>query len=128
MHSAGRKESAVDGSDATGQAANGSGPKEDKGKQETRKLLAHLLDQLRRSTEQAPTLFGPPPAQGKGKTKAFDSDSDDEIVDEMAHRARQQRRADRGPDWTENTFELMAQLRDVLAVSNKKGWNLFSNR
>lgn len=120
-HAGGRRES-VD------RAAAQSSSKPDKGKQETCKLLSHLLDQLRRTTDSAPTLFGPPPPQAKGKSRAVESDSDDDGVDEGLRRARQAGRVDTGMDWAEKTFELMGQLRDVLAVSDKKGWNLFSNR
>lgn len=124
---AGRRESVPEVSTSTLEP-KASPAKVDKGKLETRKLLSHLLEQLRTATAAAPTPFGPSPPGGKGKGKAHVSDSDDELVTEPARQARQTRRANRGPDWGEATFELMAQLRDVLSVSDKKGWNLFANR
>lgn len=94
-----------------------------KGKLETRKLLLHLLKQLRRAMAQAPSVFDASGAGGgKGKGEAAQSDSEDDEGDIL------RRRKSKVPDWGSLCFELMVQLRDVLRVSELRGWNLFMSR
>lgn len=95
------------------------------GKGEARKLLSHLLDQLRRAISQAGGVFGSAAAGSKGKGKVVESDSDDE--DDVDAPAKSRRRS-RAPDWGTQAFTLMQQLRDVLVLAEKQHWDIFVSR
>ena len=110
----------------------------EKAKNESRKLLAHLLEQLQRREVPSGSDGGNGHAKGgigigtvvksvknvvatrdgnerRRPSLSQTDDEDDELAGEEAE------------FYTDATFDLMSQLKDVFIVASAQGWNLFSD-
>lgn len=101
-----------------------------KGQEETRKLLNHLLEELKKAMSESTGLFGrQAPDGGKGDVKGKGREvSDSEAEEDERLVPNVSSRKGKGKDWATTQFELLVQLRDLLIVSEKRGWNLFATR
>lgn len=109
----------------------------EKAKSESRKLLAHLLDQLRR--REMPSNDDRTSGQRKGGGLGIGSvvKSVKNVVSQRdATEARKPSTSDDededlvgdGADfYTDTAFDLMSQLKDVFIIASAQGWNLFSD-
>lgn len=69
------------------------------------------------------------PSGGKGDVKGKGREvTDSEGEDDERPVPQAPRRKGKGQDWATIQFELLVQLRDLLIVSEKRGWNLFATR
>lgn len=98
-----------------------------KARDETQKLLAHVLEQLRRRPKCLP--LNPPPSQAIPITKSIiprpsrsRTDSTVQSVDPDSEDSSERAFS---PDLA---FDLMNRLRDVLMISLSRGWQLFNER
>lgn len=111
-----------------------------KARNESRKLLAHILDQLKRRP-MPPTLF-----RSLGNRSAPPEKSLDTVVRTVkvitAMRTKKSKRSNKAPEFddsdedfiddrefhTDGTFDLLSQARDVLLISAAQRWDIFSDR
>lgn len=115
-------------------------PKVNSRRNESRKLLAHVLDQLRNRemppsvfdaltlSEEAPNERGLGALVGAVKEAARMKPDSRFTTNAPANTEDDNDEEGQGGYSTDATFDLMTQLRDVLIISVSRGWHIFEDR